>query len=71
MFKRGIIKSSHRYLCVDETKVDGSFPDHQFKIPRYQLNVENSGKNSKGGENSFIVKQIKNFETENTETICL
>ena len=49
MFKRGIIKSSHRYLCVDETKVDGSFPDHQFKIPRYQLNVENSGKNSKGG----------------------
>ena len=50
MFKRGIIKSSHRYLCVGETKVDASFPDHQFKILKYQLNIENSGKNSKGGE---------------------
>ena len=29
---RSIIESSHRILCVDETKLDTSFRDHQFKI---------------------------------------
>ena len=24
-------------LCVDETKLDSSFPDHQFKIEGYQF----------------------------------
>ena len=64
-------------LCVDQTKPDASFPDHQFKISRYQFPLLRRDCNSMGGgeivfvREGFIVKQIKNFETENAETICL
>ena len=64
-------------LCVDETKLDASFPDHQFKISGYQFPPLRRDRNSKGGGKivfvceEFNVKQMKNFETENAETICL
>ena len=36
-------------LCVDETKLDSSFPDHQFKIEGYQFPPFRGDRNSKGG----------------------
>ena len=36
-------------LCVDETKLDSSFPDHQFKIEGYQFPPFRRDRNSKGG----------------------
>ena len=64
-------------LCIDETKLDSSFPNHQFKIEGYQFPLLRRDRNSKGGgemvfvREGFIAKQIKNFETKNAETICL
>ena len=63
-------------LCIDETKLDSSFPD-QFKIKGYQFPPLRRDHNSKGGgkmvfiKEGFIAKQIKNFETISAETICL
>ena len=64
-------------LCIDETKLDSSFPNHQFKIEGYQFLPFRRDRNSKGGEKivfvreGLIAKQMKNFETKNAETICL
>ena len=64
-------------LCIDETKLDSSFPNHQFKIEGYQFPPLRRDKNFKGGgkmvfvRECFIAKQMKNFETKNAETICL
>ena len=64
-------------LCIDETKLDSSFPNHQFKIEKYQFLPLRTDRNFKGGgkmvfvREGFIAKQMKNFETKNTETICL
>ena len=64
-------------LCIEETKLDSSFPDHQFNIEGYQLPPLRRDRNSKGGgkrvfiKEGFIAKQMENFETINAETICL
>ena len=55
-------------LYVDETKLDASFPDHQFKISGYQFPSLRRDRNSKRGgkklfvREGFIVKQMKNFK---------
>ena len=36
-------------LCIDKTKYDASFPDHQFKISGYQLPPLRRDHDSKGG----------------------
>ena len=36
-------------LCVDETKLDANFPDHQFKIPGHQFPSPRTDRDSKGG----------------------
>ena len=69
-------KASIDILRVDEKKLDASFPDHQFKISGYQFPRIRKYRNSKGGgivfvREGFIVKQMRNVETENAETICL
>ena len=47
-------KASIDILCVDETKLDASFPDHQFRISGYQFRPLRRDRNSKGGGgNSF------------------
>ena len=63
-------------LYIDKTKLDSSFPNHQFKIEGYQFPPLRRDRNSKGGGKmvffrGFIAKQVKNFETKNAETICL
>ena len=64
-------------LCVDETKLDSSFPDHQFKIEGYQFPPFRRDRNSKGGgklaylREGFIAKRIPKFETEKAETIWI
>ena len=64
-------------LCVDETKIDSSFPNSQFKIdgyifPPYRRDRDNHG----GGKMVFIregftTKRLENLETKLSETICL
>ena len=64
-------------LCVDETKLDSSFPDHKFKIEGYQFPLFRRGRNSKGGgklvylREGFIVKRMPKFNTGKAETICI
>ena len=63
-------------LCIDETKLDSSLPNQQFKIEGYQFPPLRRDRNSKGGGKmvlvrGFIAKQVKNFETKNAGTICL
>ena len=62
-------------LCIDKTKLDSSFPNHQFKTEGYQFPPLRRDRNSKGGgklvfvREGFIAKQIKNFEMGNAETM--
>ena len=62
-------------LCIDKTKLDSSFPNHQFKTEGYQFPPLRRDRNSKGGgklvfvREGFIAKQMKNFEIGNAETM--
>ena len=64
-------------LCVDETKLDESFPDSQFLIENYQFPPFRRDRNSKGGgkivyvREGLISKRLKQFESEFIETICI
>ena len=64
-------------LCIDETKLHSSFPNHHFKIEGYQFPLLTRDQNSKGGgemvfvREDFITKQMKNFERKKAEFICL
>ena len=64
-------------LCVDETKLDSIFPDHQFKIEGYQFPPFRRDRISKGGGKlvnlwgSFIAKRITKFETKKAGTISI
>ena len=70
-------KASIDILCADETKLDASFPKYQFKISGCQFPPITRDRNSKEEVKivffceGFVVKQIKNFETENAENIWL
>ena len=63
-------------LCVDETKLDPSCPDHHFKIEGCQFPSFRRDRNSKGGgklvylREGFIEKRIPKLETEKAETTC-
>ena len=64
-------------LCIDETKLDDSYPDHQFKMEGYQFPPFRRDRNSRGGgkmvfvKQGLIAKRLKNLETKQSETICL
>ena len=40
-------------LCIDETKLDTSFPDSQFKIDGYQFPLFRKDRDSKDGGKKF------------------
>ena len=54
-------------LCVDKTKFNANFPDHQFKISGYQIPPLTRDSNCKRGVKivfvfeCFIVRQMKTF----------
>ena len=55
-------------LCIDETKIDESFPDPQFLIENYQFPSYRRDRNFKGGgkivyvRQGLISKRLKSFE---------
>ena len=64
-------------LCVDETKLDNSFPDQQFQIEGFQYPPFRRDRNKFGGgkivyvKESLITNRITELETVESETICL
>ena len=62
---------------MDETKLDESFPDHQFKKVSYQFPPFRKDRDNHGGrkvvfiKEGLIVNRIKELETNKSETICL
>ena len=64
-------------LCIDETKIDPSYPDSQFHIDGYKFPPFRKDRNKHGGgkivyvRNGFIAKRIKHFEEGFGETISL
>ena len=75
---RGIIaKALLDVFCVDETKLDDSFPNSQFILENFQFLPFRRDRNSKGGgkliylKQGIIAKRLKNLETKFSETICI
>ena len=64
-------------LCVDETKLDSSFPNSQFRIDGYIFPPDRRDRDNHGGEKivfireGLITKRLENLETKISETICL
>ena len=64
-------------FCIDETKIDESFPNSQLFIENYQFPPYRRDRNSKGGGKIVYVreglfsKRLKNLESKNNETICI
>ena len=64
-------------FCIDETKIDESFPNSQLFIENYQFPPYRRDRNSKGGGKIVYVrkglfsKRLKTLESKNTETICI
>ena len=68
-------------VCIDETKLDESFPDFQFHMENYHDNYQFSPFrryiNSKRGgkldfvKNSVIAKRVKDLETKVSGTVCI
>ena len=63
--------------CVDETKLDDSFPNSQFTLENFQFPPFRRDRNSKGGgklvyvKQGIIAKRLENLETKFSETICI
>ena len=64
-------------ICVDETKLDSSYPDSQFLRDGYQFPPFRKDKNKYGGgkivyvREGFIAKRLANLERNTSETICI
>ena len=64
-------------LCIDETKIDPSYPDSQFHIDGYQFPPFRKDRNKHGAgntvyvRNGIITKRIKHFDEGFGETIYL
>ena len=72
-----VILHGPAHICVDETKLDSSLPDHQFKIEGHQFPPFRRDRNSKSGGKlvylweGFTAERIAKLETEKAETICI
>ena len=44
-------------LCIDESKLDDSFPDSQFKINEYQFPFLRRDRDNRGGGKIVFIKQ--------------
>ena len=70
------LKTSIDILCVDETKLDSSYPNAQFHIDGYQFTPFPKDRNKyergkmvyiRGG---IIARRLENLEDKHSETIC-
>ena len=70
-----IAKTPLDVFCVDETKLDNSFPNSQFILENFQFSPFRRDRNSKGGgklvdvKQGMIAKRLENLETKFSETI--
>ena len=69
-------KAQIHILCIDETKLDESFPDAQFHIEAYQYPAFRKIEIKMGAEKlcvkeGFIAKRILEYENINIKTICI
>ena len=64
-------------FCIDETKLDESFPNSQFLLENFQFPPFRGDRNSKGGgklvyvKQEIITKRLENLETKFSETISI
>ena len=64
-------------LCIDQTKLDETFPDAQFILENYQFPPFRRDRNKKGGpkmvfiRKQLLAKRLEDFETKSAETICI
>ena len=64
-------------FCVDETKLDDSFPNSQFILENFQFPPFCIDRNSKGGgklvyvKQGIIAKRLENLETNFSVTVCI
>ena len=62
-------------LCVDETKIDSSYPDAQFQINDYQFPPFRKDRNKYGGgkivfiRQDLITRRLPKFNTKVSETV--
>ena len=72
-----IAKAPLDVFCIDETKLDESFPNSQFILENFQFPPFCRDRNSKGGgklvyvKQGIIAKKLENLETKFSETICI
>ena len=72
-----VILHGPAHIYSDETKLDSSLPDHQFKIEGRQFPSFRRDRNSKSGGKlvylweGITAERIAKFETEKAETICI
>ena len=70
-------KSPIDIFCINETRLDSSYPDAQFEVPGYQYPPYCKDRNKSGGSKivfvrkGLITKRLKAFEGDIFETICL
>ena len=64
-------------MCIDETKIDPSFPDAQFHTDGYQFLPFRRDRNKKGGgkivfvRQTIIARRMKELEGKTSELICI
>ena len=64
-------------FCIDETKLDESFPNSQFILENFQFPPFRRDRNSKEGgklvyvKQGIIAKRLENLETKFSEIICI
>ena len=72
-----IAKAPLDVFCIDETKLDDSFPNSQFILKNFQIFPFSRDRNSKGDGKLVYVKQgisakrLENLETKFYESICI
>ena len=72
-----IAKAPLDVFCVDETKLDGNFPNSQFILENFQFLLFCRDQNLNGSGKLVYVKQgiiaqrLENLETKFSETICI
>ena len=75
-FRDVISASEIDILCIDETKLDTSFPNSQFKIDGYQFPLFKKDRDSKGGgivsvQEGIVMKRLSHCECPSIESICI